>query len=305
VLAIAGTPLFSGWYSKDAILVSSLSFVSLAPRHFLLFFLPLLTAGITAFYMFRLWFLTFTGEPRDEHVHEHAHESPRVMTMPLIVLAFFSVVVAWGLNPFNVQGSALEHFLHDGQPQSVSIDAALAVSTNQVAANFFSPASVLGNLGIGPHDLAGALALLSALLGVLLAFVVYYFGYLDPAQTHEQFLGVFRLLWNKWYFDELYRFALVRPSLVVAQWCRWFDTRVIDGVIDGSARATVQFSNWDGRFDLGIVDGLVNLTARVIYAVGAWLRVFQTGLIRSYVLFLAVAAVGLFAVLSYVLALAG
>jgi NADH-quinone oxidoreductase subunit L len=305
VLAIAGTPLFSGWYSKDAILVSSLSFVSLAPRHFLLFFLPLLTAGITAFYMFRLWFLTFTGEPRDEHVHEHAHESPRVMTMPLIVLAFFSVVVAWGLNPFNVQGSALEHFLHDGQPQSVSIDAALAVSTSQVAANFFSPASVLGTLGIGPHDLAGALALLSALLGVLLAFVVYYFGYLDPAQTHEQFLGVFRLLWNKWYFDELYRFALVRPSLVVAQWCRWFDTRVIDGVIDGSARATVRFSNWDGRFDLGIVDGLVNLTARVIYAVGAWLRVFQTGLIRSYVLFLAVAAVGLFAVLSYVLALAG
>jgi NADH:ubiquinone oxidoreductase subunit 5 (subunit L)/multisubunit Na+/H+ antiporter MnhA subunit len=174
-----------------------------------------------------------------------------------------------------------------------------------VAANFFTPASVLGNLGIGPHDLAGALALLSALLGVLLAFVVYYFGYLDPAQTHEQFLGVFRLLWYKWYFDELYRFALVRPALVVAQWCRWFDTRVIDGLIDGSARATVRFSNWDGRFDLGIVDGLVNLTARVIYAVGAWLRVFQTGLIRSYVLFLAVAAVGLFAVLSYVLALAG
>src|SRR5204862_1291561 len=55
VLAIAGTPLFSGWYSKDAILVSALSFVSLNPRHFLLFVLPLLTAGITAFYMFRLW----------------------------------------------------------------------------------------------------------------------------------------------------------------------------------------------------------------------------------------------------------
>ena len=55
-----------------------------------------MTAGITTFYMFRMWFMTFTGKPRDEHVHEHAHESPWMMTVPLIVLAIFSVGVAWG-----------------------------------------------------------------------------------------------------------------------------------------------------------------------------------------------------------------
>jgi len=66
--SIGGTPLFAGWYSKDAMIAHALSFVTLRPQHFLLFLLPLLTAGITAFYMFRLWLMTFTGKPRDHHV---------------------------------------------------------------------------------------------------------------------------------------------------------------------------------------------------------------------------------------------
>ncbi len=304
VLAIAGTPLFSGWYSKDAIIVQALSFGSAYPQHFLLFLLPLLTAGITAFYMFRLWFLTFTGKPRDEHVYEHAHESPRVMTVPLIILAIFSVMVAWDANPFDfdAHGSYLGQFLHHEEPASLDWrhgDAALSKAMLQVESNVF----VTGGMS-GVHELAGLLALLAAGIGVLLAFVVYYWGYLDPAQTREQFAGVYNLFWNKWCFDQLYSVVLVRPALVVSRAARWFDTRVIDGAIDSSARGTVRVSNGGGRFDLGIIDGLVNLTADVFYAVGAWLRVFQTGLIRNYVLFLALAAVGIFAVLSYVVALA-
>src|SRR5437899_1548175 len=73
-LAIAGIPLFSGWYSKDAVLAQALGFSSVHTQHLLLFLLPLVTAGITAFYMFRMWFMTFAGEPRDHHVHEHAQE---------------------------------------------------------------------------------------------------------------------------------------------------------------------------------------------------------------------------------------
>jgi NADH-quinone oxidoreductase subunit L len=306
VLAIAGTPLFSGWYSKDAILVSALSFASYNPIHFLLFLLPLFTAGITAFYMFRLWLMTFTGEPRDAHVYEHAHESPRLMTVPLIILAFFSIVVAWGMPPWDVHASALEHILHHERPAVVDpgsggVEPALAPVVHQTEHNVYVRELNLAK----PHELAGALALLSAGLGALLAIVVYYWGYLDPADTKAQFAALHGFLWQKWHFDELYRFALVRPALVVAQWCRWFDSRVIDGIIDGSARTTAGIAKWDGRFDLGVVDGLVNMTADVVYAVGAWLRVFQTGLIRSYVLFLAVAAVGIFAVLTYVIALAG
>src|SRR5262249_11863383 len=122
VLAIAGIPLFSGWYSKDAILAQAFGFVKVHPEHTLLFVLPLLTAGITTFYMFRMWFMTFTGPPRDEHVYEHAHESPATMTMPLIVLAIFSIIVAWGWPVWDAEASALEQHVHHSQHHSVIVD---------------------------------------------------------------------------------------------------------------------------------------------------------------------------------------
>src|SRR5262249_50866585 len=94
VLAISGIPLFSGWYSKAAIVARAFAFASPMPEHLLLFILPLATAGITTFYMFRMWFMTFTGAPRDQHVYDHAHESPWQMTVPLIILGVLSIVVA-------------------------------------------------------------------------------------------------------------------------------------------------------------------------------------------------------------------
>src|SRR5262249_14602328 len=113
VLAIAGTPLFTGWYSKDAILASALGFVSIEAhsKHMLLFILPLITAGLTTFYMFRMWFMTFAGTPRDEHVHEHAHEAPALMTAPLVILALCSICVAWGWPVWDAEESAMEHHL--------------------------------------------------------------------------------------------------------------------------------------------------------------------------------------------------
>jgi NADH-quinone oxidoreductase subunit L len=115
---------------------------------------------------------------------------------------------------------------------------------------------------------------------------------------------LYRFLANKWYFDELYSAILVRPALTVAHWCRAIDTKCIDGFVDWLARFTVRVSAWDGKFDLGIIDGLANLVARVAYAVGGWLRTVQTGYLRSYVLFLVLAAIGIFAVLSYFVAMA-
>src|SRR5262249_39373279 len=94
------------------------------------------------------------------------------------------------------------------------------------------------------------------------------------------------------------------PALVVARWLRAFDLGVIDGVLHGVVRAAVRVSRWYGRFDAGVVDGLVNLTADVIYAAGARLRNVQTGLLRQYVLFLVLAAAGIFVALSYFVAVA-
>ena len=97
VLAIAGTPLLQRLVQQGRDPRPGARLRHRPPQHVLLFVLPLVTAGITTFYMFRMWFMTFTGKPRDQHVYEHAHESPWVMTVPLIVLAVFSVVRRLGL----------------------------------------------------------------------------------------------------------------------------------------------------------------------------------------------------------------
>jgi NADH-quinone oxidoreductase subunit L len=297
VFAIIGLPFFTGWYSKDAILAQALGFMMAHNEHFLLFLLPLVTAGITCFYMFRMWFMTFTGQPRDAHVHEHAHESPPTMTVPLVILAVCSVVVAWGWPLWNAEASFLGHELeHHAQPHSVLLEAqgqlwegaaieAVAGTEHHYAALY--------------HPLAEALAFVIGGLGFVFAALLYYYRRLDPAEAAEQFPALHRFLLHKWYFDELYSAILVRPALVVARWCRNIDLWGIDGTVHAAAEATVRVSKWSGRFDLGIIDGLANLTADVIYAVGLRLRRVQTGYIRSYVLFLVLAAIGIFAALSY------
>jgi NADH-quinone oxidoreductase subunit L len=318
VLAIAGIPLFSGWYSKDAILAQAFGFVRVHPEHLLLFVLPLLTAGITTFYMFRMWFMTFTGKPRDEHVYEHAHESPGTMTIPLIILAACSVAVAWGWPVWDAEASALEHHLHHSQP-------------NSLLADFQGPLAELEETWDGPlkavneseryyalqgHALVGLIATGLVLVSILFAAVVYYWRRLDPEEAREQFPAVHRFLSHKWYFDELYSVLLVRPALVVAQWCRLFDSRILDGeVVVDKQPVYIGVVNWFGRFwawvsyvggliDHYIVDGLVNVTADAIWSIGARLRNVQTGYLRSYVLFLVLAAVGIFLMLSYLVRVA-
>ncbi len=298
VLAIAGIPLFSGWYSKDAILAHALGFAWVHPQHGLLFLLPLATAGITTFYMFRMWFMTFTGEPRDHHVHEHAHESPWLMTVPLVLLAVCSIAVAWGWPLWDAEASVMEHHLHHAQPVSVQAEfgrlgdeeaavGAIAGAERHYAQQF--------------HGLAGGVATAIVLLSIVFAAAVYWKPYqvLDPAETKEQFPGVYSFLSHKWYFDELYSAILVRPALVVAHAARWFDTHVIDGVVNGLGRIGVVLSRWDGIFDARIIDGLVNVIAAACYGIGGRLRNVQTGYLRSYVLFLALAAVAIFIVLTY------
>jgi len=102
----AGIPFsigLSGHYSKDAILAQALNFKASNPSYGLLFYVAAIGAAITAFYMFRLWFMTFAGEPRDRHIYDHAHESPKVMYIPLVVLAVFAVGVGWSAFDFGVQ----------------------------------------------------------------------------------------------------------------------------------------------------------------------------------------------------------
>jgi NADH-quinone oxidoreductase subunit L len=275
VLAIAGAPLFSGWYSKDMIIGQALGYGLVHKEHVLLFILPLVTAAMTGFYMFRLWFLAFTGNPRDEHVHEHAHESPWVMTLPLIVLALFSIGVAWGWPVWDVEKSFLGHLLHAGQPGAVDdfVDSHHEAEEN--------------------HATAGLLALAAAAAGAVLAVFMYWKPRIDPVAIRNTLGGVYTFFLNKWYFDEAYDAAFVKPAVKLAFASAAADKRPTDapppaGELELPPR----------RFDLFTLDGWLNGLGQLIGSVGSTLRRAQTGLLRNYILFLALTVAVLLGILS-------
>jgi proton-translocating NADH-quinone oxidoreductase chain L len=314
-LAISGVPLFSGFYSKDAILAAALARVIASPEHFLLFVFPAVGAVLTAFYMFRMWFLTFAGEPRGfptkaeavhSHVHDeehaldkdhgaghghghghdlnpaaHAHESEPIMTWPLMILAVCSVFAGWTLFyvlPIPFGTPTLEHMLEYGEPYRAT------------------------DIQSMHHYFAFAASLLIMLTGIglgLLYYAPHGFPYFVPTRlsavrTAERFGGVYRFLVHKWYFDEMYGAVLVRPCLALARYCREIDQVLIDGIVNGAAAATRILSRYDGVFDMIAVDRLVNLTAQAVYVAGDKCRSIQTGRLRNYLMVLAAGLVGLF-----------
>jgi NADH-quinone oxidoreductase subunit L len=281
-LAVPGVIAFSGYYSKDAIVATAMTFAGLNPSHFLLFYVPLLGAGITAFYMFRLWFYTFAGEPRDEHVYEHAHESPWVMTLPLIVLALFAAFVA---TPMTGETGVLSRLLTASEPAGVA-DGLLASEGYAISLPSHAAIHV-------KHATAGAFALIMAVLGGLTAYVFYGARLVDPADVRRQFASLHAFLVEKWWFDELYEVMFVRPVHIVARWCAAVDRGVFDGFLHAMARGAVRISQWDRIFDEQIIDGFVNRLADVTFATGRIFGYLQTGKLRQYVMFIVVGLVGI------------
>jgi NADH:ubiquinone oxidoreductase subunit 5 (subunit L)/multisubunit Na+/H+ antiporter MnhA subunit len=134
------------------------------------------------------------------------------------------------------------------------------------------------------------------LFGITLATLMYALGYLNPAEVRRQFSPVYNLLWNKWYFDELYDFVFVKPTHVLSRFVSNIDKRWIDGLIDAIAGVTVWFGKqWDFIVDRGIVDFAANLLAGWTYSAGLSLRSVQTGRIRQYAMFIVLGAIAVFA----------
>ena len=322
VIAISGLAIpvlnigLSGFYSKDAIVASALAYSNLNPVHSLLFFTPLVTAGITAFYMFRLWFLTFAGEPRDKHVYDHCHESPSVMTTPLIVLAILAATCSWGwllggdglAGPVyrTLTGSVEEGtwggWFNGGGEQGPLFR--LLADSDVVSADesytSVGPAKITIPSHHQIHEVhpqAGVMALIAAFAGSILAYVMYGVKAIRAEDIRRQFPGVHEFLVDKWRFDVLYDAMFVKPVHVVSAWCTGFDKHVLDVVLHTSAKVVKSVAQWDRKFDEGMVDGLVNLVGSVTRSVGMSLRVVQTGRLRQYVMWVAVGVVVLFAVL--------
>ena len=288
VCAIAGFPMilglhFSGFHSKDAIVASSLAFVKANPAHFLLFFMPLLTAGITAFYMFRLWFFTFWGKPRDQHVYDHAHESPWIMTVPLLILAPFAWLCAFG----GEQGN-LYLMITGDEPAHVAAGVSALTQGGLVLPSHDAIHAV--------HGTAGMLALVAAFSGALIAYLLYGTNVVNLERMKQQLSGAHSFLSNKWHFDELYDALFMNPAHKVGAFCAWFDKAVFDNVIHGFAKAGIIVGKWDRAFDEKVVDGFVNLVGDSTKSVGNSLKVVQTGRLRQYVMFIVLGVVALFAI---------
>jgi NADH-quinone oxidoreductase subunit L len=289
-LAIAGAGIpfsgvgLSGYYSKDAILAQALSFGEFNPGLKFFFGLAAGGAAITAFYMFRMWFMTFVGKPRDHHVHEHVHESPWTMLAPLCILAFFAVTIGWNWM-YGVR-SLLEQGVPDGTHAGAGASSYWLALTYPDEHRSHQAAI---------HRSAEAVAFGTAVFGIFLAGLMYWKRILNPDDARTYFGPIYRLLWNKWYFDEIYWTLFVRPTLFLSRLVARFDRGVIDWLIDNSARTTVRLSRLDDQIiDRTFVDGLVNLTAAWIYSFGLALRRLQTGRLRQYVTFIVVGTVVLF-----------
>jgi NADH-quinone oxidoreductase subunit L len=289
----AGIPLLvglSGYYSKDMILAQLLSFGNQNGLHGWMFWLAATGAAITAFYMFRLWYLTFAGRPRDEHVYQHAHESPRAMLAPLVLLATLAACAGWNV-PWTHLG--LQPLLEQARP------AGMADGSGWLSPRVIHPAEHIAHEDAAIEQPASLWAFGAALGGFLLATIIYALRSISAVEIARQFAPLHRFLLHKWWFDELYAFLFVRPVLWIAGAVAQIDRRGIDWLADGSARLVGAIARLDDWIDRTFVDGLVALAARGTYAVGTRLRAVQTGNVRQYVMFIAIGAVALFILASF------
>jgi NADH-quinone oxidoreductase subunit L len=270
-LAISGVPLTSGFLSKDEILAGTLAFAGQS-GHVLIPIVGFLVAGLTAFYMFRLVILTFLGTHADGSRIGQVHESPKVMTVPLLVLAALSVFVVFSINPLGAADSWVVQALP--RPESVVPAAAAAPGPAAFAEEVHHV-----------HLTAMLLSLGMAGLGILAAFGVYRWGWISADAVALRLRPLHRFLVNKWYFDDLYDGVVVGGTHLLTRVLRWFDDTVIDGIVNATGWLTRVSSTVSGWFDNYVVDGFVNGSAWVSGFSGLVLRKFQSGRVQTYALF--------------------
>ena len=273
-IAIAGIPPFAGFWSKDGILADAFK-----SGHYLLWFIGVVGAFMTAFYMFRLIYMTFYGTSRVDHeVLHHVHESPPIMTVPLIILAILSVV--GGL----ILGVPPEHgWIHR------FLGAVVGHGVIHTASGVAEAASMVEAHGGGGafHALDALLMIISVMVGALgwgLAWFMYTKRTDIPDRLAEKYRDIYELLLNKYWVDELYEFIFVRGTKALANFLWGFDERVVDGAVNGASHLIIQSSEESGRFDLQTIDGSVNGLSVVIQFGARAFRLLQTGFVQNYVL---------------------
>jgi NADH-quinone oxidoreductase subunit L len=230
-LAISGIPPLSGFFSKDEILY--MTFINAGP---LLYIIVLLTAALTAFYMFRLVALTFFGKPRYDSDKVHPHESPKTMTIPLLVLGIFSAIGGFiGLPHYLGMPNLLESWLEPVFNNAHNILAKIHPESE--------------------HSIGIELGLVAAsVIGALFAIIFSYRKY-SVMTKFESETGIGKILENKYYVDEAYDAAVVNPIKNVSDFFLWkiFDIKIIDGLVNGIANYFMRLSTDWRRIQSGII----------------------------------------------------
>lgn len=271
-LAIAGIPGTSGFFSKDEILWRAFDNGNTLIEGYVIWAIGLIGATFTAFYMFRLLFMTFYGEPRaDHHTLEHAKEYKR-MTYPLYILGFFAIVGGFVGVPEGMGGK--NHFEHFLEP---------VFAHSEKYLQFLSEHQTFMHSHTGEWLLMG-LTLVLVGFGIYLAWRIYGKRYLSP-QDEEKLVGqgVHRLIANKYFVDEIYDMVVVKPLLWLTKNLAMFDKYVIDGIVNFFGWATKVTAWINGGIDKVFVDGTVNLLAQATLSAGSRIRYMQTGKIQGYV----------------------
>jgi NADH-quinone oxidoreductase subunit L len=207
---------------------------------------------MTAFYMFRLIFLTFFGAARNHEVH--AHESPALMTVPLWCLAIGSVVIGIPGSPFMHHWfqKFIAHMAHYPEYE--------------------------------PSSLVMACSIAAAVLGIALAGVMYLKQKHWAVAVAKNFSFLYRLSFNKFYFDEFYAAYVVKPFNALGRGLFGFDEAVIDGAVNGTGRNTLFLSEIKNWIDKYIVDGIVNFMGTLVYFLNSITKRVQTGVVQNYLL---------------------
>ena len=280
-LAISGVPFTSGFLSKDGILSGTLAFANLT-GYWSLPVIAFFVAMLTAFYMFRLVILTFHGSPRDQHKFDHAHESPFTMLLPLISLAILSIFIFYSPNPFNTETGWFYKWIKTPftiVPKELAFP--FMVSNGKVENEIIHSIQYTEALHHS-HYTAMYISLLMAALGILLAFIIYQWRWISADALTLRLQPLYKFSYNKWYFDELYSKTAVAFTLILSNILAWFDLKVIDGIVNGTATLTRITSFGSGNFDNRIVDGFVNFIANLTGFFGTLFRKLQTGKVQTY-----------------------
>ncbi|MGB8646544.1 MAG: NADH-quinone oxidoreductase subunit L [Anaerolineae bacterium] len=292
-LALMGIFPFAGFWSKDEILGDALRGGLGGDAFKLIIWIMLVIAAfLTALYTSRQIFLSFFGKPRDQHLYDHAHESPPVMWVPLAILAFFATVIGF----WNIPGiDTFFNFVGAGGVYGVTGKMAQEI-TARPEVDALTIISAVASLGI-------------ALAGFGLGWLLY--GRKPLLAGEEDPMALLGFIWdalrNKYWLDELYGFRinpdgsgvtglLLRLVIWIAQLLYAFDRTVVDGLVNLAGWLGRGISGFGGVFDHYIVDGIVNGVGYVVEAASGGLRLIQTGRVQNYLL-LALLGAAIFALI--------